>query len=248
MFGERFGEREEDTISDRPARKWRAYNLFIPTWKYELSKLFRLNLNQSKLVATIVFIWGTIMYVVGTYTSFFGGAQRLFPVMLVGYVILLVGLHLYERRYWTEIVVGQGLTQLNKGLYDIILKQKEAEEALGEKLRVVVDDLTYAPLKLLLLNITLDTEKHGKLLKSIIEVLSHEQDIPSNEAFKREVERVREVLDDHVLIEEEFGSQVSEIMRPTSSRVLRELLKTIRDDEIAHHTMFQMILRTYGSL
>lgn len=145
-------------------------------------------------------------------------------------------------------MVGQGLTQLNKGLYDIILKQKEAEEALGEKLRDVVDDLTYAPLKLLLLNITLDTEKHGKLLNNIMEVLSHEQVVPSNEAFKREVERVREVLDDHVLIEEEFGNQVSEIMRPTSSRVLRELLKTIRDDEIAHHTMFQMILRTYGSL
>jgi len=188
------------------------------------------------------------MYIVGTYTSFFGGALKLFPVMVAGYVVLLIGLHLYERKYWTEIVVGQGLTQLNKGLYDLILKQKEAEEALGEKLRVVVDDLTYAPLKLLLLNITLDTEKHEKLLKSIIEILSHEQSLPSNEAFKREVDQVRGVLEDHVVIEEEFGRQISDIMRPTSSRVLRELLKTIRDDEIAHHTMFQMVLRTYGSM
>jgi hypothetical protein len=199
-------------------------------------------------VATVVFIWGTIMYIVGTYTSFFGGALKLFPVMVAGYVVLLIGLHLYERKYWTEIVVGQGLTQLNKGLYDLILNQKEAEEALGEKLRVVVDDLTYAPLKLLLLNITLDTEKHEKLLKSIIEILSHEQSLPSNEAFKREVDQVRGVLEDHVVIEEEFGRQISDIMRPTSSRVLRELLKTIRDDEIAHHTMFQMVLRTYGSM
>jgi hypothetical protein len=62
------------------------------------------------------------------------------------------------------------------------------------------------------------------------------------------VERVRGVLDDHVLIEEEFRNQVSDIIRPTSSRVLRELLKTIRDDEVAHHTMFQMVLRTYGSM
>jgi hypothetical protein len=199
-------------------------------------------------VATVVFIWGTIMYIVGTYTSFFGGALKLFPVMVAGYVVLLIGLHLYERKYWTEIVVGQGLTQLNKGLYDLILKQKEAEEALGEKLRVVVDDLTYTPLKLLLLNITLDTEKHEKLLKNIIEILSHEQSLPSNEAFKREVDQVRGVLEDHVVIEEEFGRQISDIMRPTSSRVLRELLKTIRDDEIAHHTMFQMVLRTYGSM
>ncbi|TRO46652.1 hypothetical protein E2P65_05430, partial [Candidatus Bathyarchaeota archaeon] len=75
-----------------------------------MSKLIRLNLNQSKLFATIVFIWGTIMYVVGTYTSFFGGAERLFPVMVAGDVVLLLGLHLYERRYWTEIVVDQGLT------------------------------------------------------------------------------------------------------------------------------------------
>jgi len=213
-----------------------------------LSKLIRLKLNQSKLVATIVFVWGTIMYVVGTYTSFFGGAQRLFPVMVAGYVVLLVGLHLYERRYWAEIVVDQGLTQLDRGLYDLVLKQKEAEEELGGKLRRVLDGLTYAPLKLLLTNITLDTEKHGKLLKNIIEILSHEQTIPSNEAFKGEVDRVRKVLEDHVIIEEEFGKQMTEMMKPTSSRVLRELLMTMRDDEIAHHTMFQMVLRTYASM
>ena len=140
------------------------------------------------------------------------------------------------------------MTQLNKELYDVALRQKETEEELGEKLQGVVDDLTYAPLKLLLMNITLDTEKHGKLLKNVIETLSHEQTVPSNEAFKREVDRVREVLEDHVVIEEELGKQVSEIMKPASSRVLREPLKTIRDDEIAHHTMFQMVLRTYGSL
>lgn len=177
-----------------------------------MSKLIRLTINQSKLVATVVFIWGTIMYIVGTYTSFFGGALNLFPIMVAGYAVLLVGLHLYERKYWTDIVVGQGLTQLNKELYDVILRQKEAEEELGEKLRGVVADLTYAPLKLLLMNITLDTEKHGKLLKNIIEILSHEQAVPSNEAFRREVDQVREVLEEHVVIEEELGKQISEIM------------------------------------
>lgn len=126
--------------------------------------------------------------------------MNLFPIMVAGYVVLLVGLHLYERKYWTDIVVGQGLTQLNKELYDVILRQKEVEEELGEKLQGVVDDLTYAPLKLLLMNITLDTEKHGKLLKNIIEILSREQTVPSNETFKREVDQVREVLEDHVVI------------------------------------------------
>lgn len=210
--------------------------------------MIRQTMNQSKLGATVVFMWGTIMYIVGTYTSFFGGALNLFPFMVAGYAVLLAGLHLYERKYWTDIVVGQGLTQLNKELYDVTLRQKEVEEELGEKLQGVVDDLTYAPLKLLLMNITLDTEKHGKLLKNIIEILSHEQTVPSNDAFKREVDRVREVLEEHVVIEEELGRQISEIMKPASSRVLRELLKTIRDDEIAHHTMFQMVLRTYGSI
>jgi len=42
--------------------------------------------------------------------------------------------------------------------------------------------------------------------------------------------------------------QMTEMMKPTSSRVLRELLMTMRDDEIAHHTMFQMVLRTYASM
>jgi len=68
--------------------------------------LIQPTINQSKLGATVVFIWGTIMYIVGTYTSFFGGALKLFPVMISGYAVLLVGLHLYERKYWTDIVVG----------------------------------------------------------------------------------------------------------------------------------------------
>ena len=108
-----------------------------------------------------------------------------------------------------------------------------------------MDDLTYAPLKLMLLNITLDTEKHAKLVKNIISILSHEQTVPSWEDFNREVDRVREVLEDHVEIEEAVGRQVSEAMKKVDSRVLRELLKTIRDDEITHHTMFEMILRSY---
>ncbi len=139
-----------------------------------MAKLIRLTINQSKLGATVVFIWGTIMYIVGTYASFFGGSLNLVPILIGGYIIIFVGLHLYERKYWTNIVGDQGLTQLNKELYDVLLKQQEVEEELGEKLQGVVDDLTYAPLKILLLNITLDTEKHGKLLKNIIEILSRE--------------------------------------------------------------------------
>jgi rubrerythrin len=166
------------------------------------------------MVATLCFIWGAFMYVVGTYTSFFGGSLNLVPILIGGYIILFVGLHLYERKYWTNIVV---------------------------------DKLTYAPLKLLLLNVTLDTEKHRKLLKNIIKILSHEQTVPSNEAFRREVDQVREVLEEHVHIEEDIGKKVGAVMKTVDSRVLRELLKTIRDDEMAHHTMFQMVLRTYGS-
>jgi len=202
-------------------------------------------INQSRLVAGACFVWGAIMYFAGTYMSFFGGAMGLVPIMVAGFIILFVGLHLHERRYWTNIVVDQGLTQLNQELYDVLLKHKETEEEIGEKLQVVVDDLTYAPLKLMLLNITLDTEKHAKLLKNIISILSHEQTVPSWEDFHREVDRVRQVLEDHVEIEEAIGRQVSEAMKKVDSRVLRELLKTIRDDEITHHTMFEMILRSY---
>lgn len=187
------------------------------------------------------------MYVVGTYTSFFGGSLNLVPILIGGYIILFVGLHLYERKYWTNIVVDQGLTQLSKELYDVLLRQQGVEEGLGVKLQGVVDKLTYAPLKLLLLNVTLDTETHGKLLKNIIKILSHEQTVPSNEAFRREVDQVREVLEEHVHIEEDIGKKVGAVMKTVDSRVLRELLKTIRDDEMAHHTMFQMVLRTYGS-
>lgn len=199
------------------------------------------------MVATLCFIWGAFMYVVGTYTSFFGGSLNLVPILIGGYIILFVGLHLYERKYWTNIVVDQGLTQLSKELYDVLLRQQGVEEGLGVKLQGVVDKLTYAPLKLLLLNVTLDTETHGKLLKNIIKILSHEQTVPSNEAFRREVDQVREVLEEHVHIEEDIGKKVGAVMKTVDSRVLRELLKTIRDDEMAHHTMFQMVLRTYGS-
>ena len=204
-----------------------------------------IRINQSRVVTTVVFVWGAIMYVVGVYTSFFGGALNLFPFMVAGYVVLLVGLHLYEKRYWTEVVVGQGLTQLNKELYDLIVEHKETEEVLGERLRQVREGISYAPLKLLLANITLDTEKHAKLLQSVIDTLSTEQTVPTLEAFNEELDRVHAVMEDHVRIEEEMGDSISRVMASVDSRVLRGLMKTIRDDEVTHHTMFQMVLRTY---
>ena len=200
-------------------------------------------INQSKLVLTACFIWGSFMYLVGTYTSFFGGSLNLLPVLIAGYILLFAGFHLYERKYWTDIVVDQGLTQLNKELYDTLEIQRKSEEDLSKQLQVVIDELSYVPLKLLLLNMLLDTEKHAKLYQNILSLLSHEQPVPSREDFHKQIDLVRDTLEYHVQIEASMGRQVSEIMDKTNSRMGRELLKTIRDDELAHHTMFDMALR-----
>lgn len=200
-------------------------------------------LNQSKLVASACFVWGAIMYIGGTYASFFGGSLNLVPVLVGGYAILFAGFHIYERRHWTNIVIDQGLTQLTKELYDLLETQRKTEEELYKQLQIVMDDLTYVPLKLLMLNMLLDTEKHVKLHRTILDLLSSEQAVPSKEDFHKQIDLVKDTLEYHVTVEASMGRQVSEIMDKTSSRILRELLKTIRDDELAHHTMFEMALK-----
>ncbi len=183
------------------------------------------------------------MYIVGTYTSFFGGSLKLVPILVGGYVILFAGFHIYERRHWTSIVVDQGLTQLTKELYDLLETQRKNEEELYEQLQIVMDDLTYVPLKLLMLNMLLDTEKHAKLLRTILDLLSNEQAVPSKIEYHKQIDLVKDTLEYHVTVEASVGRQISEIMERTNSRILRELLKTIRDDELAHHTMFEMALK-----
>ena len=183
------------------------------------------------------------MYIVGTYTSFFGGSSNLLPILFGGYIILSAGFLYYERRHWTNIVVDQGLTQLTKELYDLLNTQKKTEEELYKQLQVVMNDLTYVPLKLLMLNMLLDTEKHAKLYGTILDLLSNEQVVPSKEEYHKQIDLVKETLEYHVTVEASVGRQVSEILKTTSSRILRELLKTIRDDELAHHTMFEMALK-----
>jgi len=106
-----------------PEKPLNVYLVFL-----YLKTMIPKTINQSKLVLTACFIWGSFMYLVGTYTSFFGGSLNLLPVLIAGYILLFAGFHLYERKYWTDIVVDQGLTQLSKELYDTLEIQRKTEE------------------------------------------------------------------------------------------------------------------------
>ncbi len=98
------------------------------------------------------------------------------------------------------------------------------------------------PLKLLLYTILLDTEKHERLLETIIEELTKEQSIPTLEAYRAEISKSREALMRHVELEADMMEIAASEARKSRSRVIRTLLELILEDERRHHETSNLLL------
>jgi len=134
---------------------------------------------------------GAVLYISGIYTSFFGQATLVVPIVLGVYAALFVGVIVYDRMSWTRIVIDEGLTVLDERLMTLLKRHVEAEKRSKKLLESMIDEVEYAPIKLLLLNIMLDTEKHEKLARNIVRTLSGEVKVPSREGYRRQVEAAR---------------------------------------------------------
>jgi len=184
---------------------------------------------------------GAVLYISGIYTSFFGQATLVVPIVLGVYAALFVGVIVYDRMSWTRIVIDEGLTVLDERLMTLLKRHVEAEKR-SKKLESLIDEVEYAPIKLLLLNIMLDTEKHEKLARSIVRTLSGEVKVPSSEGYRRQVEAARGAFQAHVGIEAEMVRLVGEEVRTAKSRVVRSLLGAVLEEERAHHKVFSSLL------
>ncbi|MCD6480176.1 hypothetical protein J7L65_05260 [Candidatus Bathyarchaeota archaeon] len=190
----------------------------------------------------LVFILGLTMYLLGVYASLLGGALIIIPVILILSVIIFTSYFIYTRMTWRRIVVDEGLTLLTEDLLKILQRHKETERRSRELLKETIKTLEYTPLRLLLYTILLDTEKHERLLETIIEELTREQSIPTLEAYSAEISKSREALRRHVTLEDEMMRMTASEVRKSRSRVIRTLLELILEDERRHHETFSLLL------
>lgn len=198
--------------------------------------------SLKRIRSLLFFALGATLYILGVYTSFFGQVTLIVPLILGIYTALFVGILVYERIGWTGIVIDEGLTILDEKLMALLDKQREVERMSKKLLESMIDEMEYTPIKLLLLNIMLDTEKHEKLVRNIVRYLSGELKVPSREEYYRQVKAAKEAFETHVKIESDMIKLVNNEVRVARSRLLRIILNTVLEEERAHHRTFQMIL------
>lgn len=120
---------------------------------------------------------------------------------------------------------------MDEDLMALLEGQMRSEAKSKRLLETTVDEVDYLPIKFVLLNVLLDTEKHERLLRNIVMHLSRDFEIPSREGYERQVEAVREAMEEHIVIELEMSRLVAEEMRITRSRLLRTLLGAVLEEE-----------------
>ena len=193
-----------------------------------------------RLRGFIFFAVGVAIYLLGI-SALFGRILWVLPVMLGLYVALFAAVMIYERLGWMGVVVDEGLTMLSRKLAELFDAQMEAERKAREDLEALIDEVDYLPLKLLMIKVKLDTEKHEALLGTIKRALSREVEVPSRSAYLEQVVRVEDALKRHVEVEAEMIKRVEEVAA-TRSRLLRAILGAVLEEEYAHHETFRRIL------
>lgn len=194
-----------------------------------------------RLRGFIFFAVGVAIYLLGI-SALFGRVLWVLPVMLGLYVALFAAVMIYERMGWTGIVVDEGLTMLSRKLAELFDAQMEAEKKAREDLEALINEVDYLPLKLLMIKVKLDTEKHEALLGTIKRSLSREVEVPSRSAYQEQVVRVEDALKRHMEMEAEMIKWVEEEVAATRSRLLRAILGAVLEEEHAHHETFRRVL------
>ena len=137
-----------------------------------------------------------------------------------------------------------------KELTNMIKAQIKLEKDTTKKIEKLEKSTANLAAKLLLAEMKFDTEKHAKILQTMLDLLKQkEPEIASKTLWNTKIHSyvdtlvAKKMLEDHVKVETNMLKQVEEEMTKTEDDALKLLLQHIADDEKKHHKIMETILK-----
>ena len=137
-----------------------------------------------------------------------------------------------------------------KDFGDMIHAQIKLERNTEREIKRLENTTTNLAAKLFLAEMRFDTEKHAKILQTMLDVMRQKNaEIASKKLWDTKIHSyvdalvAKKMLEDHVKIETQMLKHVEEEMRSTDDDALKLLLKHIADDERKHHKIMETILK-----
>jgi rubrerythrin len=137
-----------------------------------------------------------------------------------------------------------------KELISLIQAQIKLEKNTSKQIEKLEKATANLAAKLLLAEMRFDTEKHAKILQTLLDFLEQkEPEIASRTLWNVKIHSyvdtivAKKMLEEHVGVETKMLKHVEEEMEKTEDDALKLLLKHIADDEKKHHKIMETILK-----
>ncbi len=148
-----------------------------------------------------------------------------------------------------------------KNFVGMIQDQIGLEKATARKIKKLEKATVNLAAKLFLAEMRFDTEKHAKILQTMLDLLKQsdpEKMARGDSSILMRIERplwdtkirsyvdaqvAKKMLEDHVKVETKMLRHVEEEIKKTDDEALKLLLKHIADDEKKHHKIMETILK-----
>lgn len=136
-----------------------------------------------------------------------------------------------------------------KDFVKLIQAQVKLEKDTARKVKKLEEATANLGAKLLLAEMRFDTEKHAKILQTMLDLMKQrEPEIASRTLWTTKTHSyvdslvAKRMLEDHVKIETNMLRHVEEEIERTDDEALKMLLEHIADDERKHHKTMEAIL------
>ncbi|MEM1525879.1 MAG: ferritin-like domain-containing protein [Ignisphaera sp.] len=119
--------------------------------------------------------------------------------------------------------------QFTKVFTDLV----DMEKSYADKLRILANRIKHPVMKVLLLGIANDSEKHAQLYVAIVELLTKYQPTLSQEEFKA----LSEEITKHIETEMKMMEVTRELLTKLNDPRVKLLIASIHEDEVKHHKL-----------
>jgi bacterioferritin (cytochrome b1) len=137
-----------------------------------------------------------------------------------------------------------------KELFNLIESQIKIEKSTTKKIKEFEEGIANLAAKLLLAEMRLDTEKHAKILETMLNYLkTYASDLASKKFWQIETSEYMDalttenLLKKHITVETKMLEHVKKAIKKTDDEAVKLLFKHIIDDEKKHHEIMKTILK-----